>query len=256
MTRASTDSSYRAAHSDPTPVWEAWDPSRPDPGPPAAEDPNAGEVHRADGTVRPGDLVSLGDDLVLTDTGGHDRPDVAWIHLVGGPAEEDPQGPIAGAPPQDPAPPQGAGEEEDDEQDPDDEEEEPGDEAFDGPVYDPSDDVATPGNRGRQRLAQSSRPSEYGGGPEAGEEDSCAGERRNFEQADALWGLHFDRMQALYNRIASELGLETHAEMEGYTGPGASMVYEYQEMVVEGNELLRRANEAMEILEQCEAAAG
>jgi sec-independent protein translocase protein TatC len=28
---ASYDSSYRAAHSDPTPVWEAWDPSRPDP---------------------------------------------------------------------------------------------------------------------------------------------------------------------------------------------------------------------------------
>jgi sec-independent protein translocase protein TatC len=28
---AAYDSSYRAAHSDPTPVWEAWDPSRPDP---------------------------------------------------------------------------------------------------------------------------------------------------------------------------------------------------------------------------------
>jgi len=32
---ATYDSSYRAAHSDPTPVWEAWDPSRPDP----ADDP-------------------------------------------------------------------------------------------------------------------------------------------------------------------------------------------------------------------------
>ena len=28
---AAYDSSYQAAHSDPTPVWEAWDPSRPDP---------------------------------------------------------------------------------------------------------------------------------------------------------------------------------------------------------------------------------
>ena len=32
---AAYDSSYQAAHSDPTPVWEAWDPSRPDP----ADDP-------------------------------------------------------------------------------------------------------------------------------------------------------------------------------------------------------------------------
>jgi sec-independent protein translocase protein TatC len=37
-TSASTayDSSYQAGHADPTPVWEAWDPSRPDP----ADDPS------------------------------------------------------------------------------------------------------------------------------------------------------------------------------------------------------------------------
>ena len=30
---AAYDSSYQAAHSDPTPIWEAWDPSRPEPPP-------------------------------------------------------------------------------------------------------------------------------------------------------------------------------------------------------------------------------
>lgn len=229
--------------------------ARTDPSPPPPENPDAGEVHRVDGTVRPGDLVSLGDDLVLTDTGGHDRPDVTWIHLVGAP-EEPPQEQVGGAPEPDPAPGPGPTEEE---EDPDDEEPDddqgPDDQQFDGPVYDPSDDVATPGNRGRQRLAQSSRPTGSGGAPPGEEDDDCAGERRNFEQADAIWGLHFDRMQALYNQIVSQLGIETIAAMENYSGPGESMVYEYLEMDVEGRELLRAANEAMEILEQCEAAA-
>ena len=227
--------------------------ARPNASPPQAGNPQGGEVHRVDGAVRPGDLTSLGDDLVLTNAGGHARPDVAWIHLSGVPVEEAAPDPVGGGPADRPADPQGPGDEEEEErQEGDDDEGDSGDEEFDGPLYDPSDDVATPGNRGRQRLAQSSRTAE--GGPPAEDEDDCADERRNFEQANALWDRHFAIQQDLYQQVVDELGLETIAEMEGYAGPGESLVHEYLEMEVEGQELYRRANEAQDVLLECEGS--
>lgn len=166
--------------------------SRTESGPPPAISLDIGEVHQVDGEVRSGDLLGVGQRRVVTDRGGYDRMDVAWIHLV--PGEEgraaDPYGGGgapggASGPPEPPVPPR------DDPPETDDNLEEP--------VFDPSDDVATPGNRARQRLAQSSRPSR-GASPIPG--DRCAGERRNLSQAEALLDHHDLQMKLLADRYA------------------------------------------------------
>lgn len=197
--------------------------NREDPAPPAAVHADVGEVHRIEGTVRPGDLVGVSQLRVVTDRAGHDRPDVTWIHLVPGEEERAQQPPVGGPgaedppmePPQEdvdpPEPPQ-------DDEDDEDEDQEPEDEVGDEPIFDPSDDVATPGNRGRQRLAQSSRRSESGGDPAPDpEEDRCAGERRALHQAEAMLELHDLQMQSLedrYNAMYEELA-EMYNEWQG-----------------------------------------
>jgi hypothetical protein len=186
--------------------------------PPAAVHADVGEVHRVEGAVRPGDLVGVGQLRVVTDRGAHDRPEVAWIHLVPGEEERATEPPIGGPGPDDPPmdPPQDDEEEEPDEED---EPDAPDDETLDEPIFDPSDDVATPGNRGRQRLAQSGRPSGNGGDPAPAppEDDRCAGERRALHQAEAMLELHNLQMQAIadrYNAMLARLG-EMYAEWQG-----------------------------------------
>ncbi|HUF90484.1 MAG TPA: hypothetical protein VMR66_10970 [Gemmatimonadota bacterium] len=177
--------------------------NRPDPIPPAAVHADVGEVHRIEGVVRAGDLLGVGQLRVVTDRGGHDRPDVAWIHLVPGEEERAQEPPVGGPGADDP--PEPPRQDVDPPEPPrNDEDEEPEDEVGDAPIFDPSDDVATPGNRGRQRLAQSSRPSESPDGPPAGpEDDRCAGERRALHQAEALLELHDLQMQSIEDRYST-----------------------------------------------------
>jgi len=221
--------------------------ARADATPPAVQHPDAGEVHLESGTVEVGNLLSLSDQLVLTDGGGHDRPDVAWVHLVAGEEEEDAAQPpsVGGAP--DGGPPPAAGDEEEDEDQDGDEDEDGGGGEFDGPVYDPSDDVATPGNRGRQRLAQSGQSSGDGGDPAPeGEEDPCAGEMRNVSQALAQYNLHVKHIQLLYEQIQ---------EIQAAVGQGSAewrrLVDEYDEAKVNLETFKLNVEEAKRILQEC-----
>jgi uncharacterized coiled-coil protein SlyX len=210
--------------------------------PPASQNPGVGEVHLDDGAVRVGNLVSLGERFVLTDAGGHQRPDVAWIHVVPGEEEEEeeppapPDGgaPDGGAPDGGVTPPAGGGD--------------GGGQEFDGPVYDPSDDVATPGNRGRQRLAQSGRSS---GDPPDEEEDDCADERREVELLQAQMDALSEALDELGDRISETPGAGNWLE-EGYTGPGADLAEEWRRMDRALYELLARLQAAEERLRQCE----
>lgn len=221
--------------------------ARADATPPAPQHPDVGEVHLENGSVQVGGLLSLGDQLVLTDAGGHQRPDVAWIHLIPGQEEEEPGPPpsVGGTPDGGPPPPAGDEEQEEDE----------GDGEFDGPVYDPSNDVATPGNRGRQRLAQSGRPSGDGGGPAApeGEEDSCAGERRNVDQAIAFVNLHVAQLESLLQQIYEVTGMHYNDVPVGYTGPGENLVNRYEQEQVEHETLSQNLEEAQRLLNECES---
>lgn len=226
--------------------------ARPDATPPAVQHPDAGEVHLESGTVEVGNLMSLGDQFVLTDGGGHDRPDVAWIHLVAGEEEEEEAPPpmVGGVPGDDPAPPVGDEDQDEDE----DGDEDGGGGEFDGPVYDPSDDVATPGNRGRQRLAQSGRSSGGGGDPAPeGEEDSCAGEERNYWQAYALASLHATQLALLAQQIQQATGMPYEQVPPGYTGPGENLVNRYDQEAVDHQGHVQSMEEATRLLLECRA---
>jgi hypothetical protein len=179
--------------------------------------------------VRAGDLLGVGELRVVTDRGGHDRPDVAWIHLVPGEEEraaDPPAGGGGGAEPPEPPPVDPP----DDDEDEDDDGDEPPDDTVDEPVYDPSDDVATPGNRGRQRLAQSGRSSGGGGAraPAPPGDDRCAGERRNLHQAEARLELHDLQMQSLEDRYDT-LYDQLAAMSQEFDGLHAAAQQEYDE---------------------------
>ena len=209
--------------------------------PPAPEQSETDEVHLDNGTIHPGSLQSVGDQLVLSGTGGHDRTDVAWIHLVIGEEEEEEEDvpPVGGAP-QGGQPPAGGDE-------PDEEEEGEGGE-FDGPTYDPSNDVATPGNRGRQRLAQSGLPYGDGGGDPApeDEEDPCAGERRNADQAVAQYNLHIKHTQLLLEQIRAIQNAQGQGSAEWQR-----LVDQYDEAMVNLETFKLNVEEAKRMLQEC-----
>jgi hypothetical protein len=164
--------------------------------PPSAQNPDVDEVHLDAGPVRPGELLSVSEGFVWTGQGGYDRPAVEWIHLAGSeetpPAEGPSAGGPAGAPQEEPAR---------DEEDEDEDDEDGGRDEDDGFTFDPSGDVATPGNRARQRLATSGRPS-ANGGDEAGPDDDCTDPEncppcetalRNYEEAQELQDRYRDQ---------------------------------------------------------------
>ncbi|MGH7551342.1 MAG: hypothetical protein ACREK3_11465, partial [Gemmatimonadota bacterium] len=161
--------------------------------PPSAQQMDVDEVHLDAGAVHPGELGAVTDRHVFTAAGGFDRSAVEWIHLTG-PEETPPSGvsPVGG-PADENLPDQGAGGQDDDRDDDEDDEADEGrdDEDDDGRyddeggedqggedqggeddafTFDPSGDVATPGNRSRQRLATSGRSQ---GGEDSGGEDEC-----------------------------------------------------------------------------------
>ncbi|MGH7588773.1 MAG: hypothetical protein ACRELU_09290 [Gemmatimonadota bacterium] len=169
--------------------------------PPSAQQMGAGEVHLESGTVRPGDLRAIGNRYVLTSEDRYDRSMVRWVHLAGA-GETPPSLVMPGAPDVEARPEENPDEEDEGDGDPRNDEdrgEGGGGGAF---TFDPSDDVATPGNRSRQRLATSGRPQ---GGEDSADDDMCtsgfpedgglvsidscppcAAEARNLNQAAAL----------------------------------------------------------------------
>lgn len=170
--------------------------------PPAVRYPDADEVHLVDGSIHPGRLLGISASRVFTDRASFERLQVTWVHLAGvepeaplPPSGAPPGGPGEGEAPPEPGPPQ-----EPPPPPPPPEAEPP------GPTFDPSDPVATPGNRGRQRLGQSGRGKSPPSKPP--KDDPCAGERRNLMQAEALLDLHDRQMQDLadrYSRLYDQL---------------------------------------------------
>ncbi len=167
--------------------------------PPAAQNADVDEVHLVSGTVRPGELGAVTMESVWTAAGGYNRDAVEWIHLAGteevAPTDVAPAGGGGAEETRPTNPPEDEDEDDEDDEDEDQENEDDGGDD-DGFAFDPSGDVATPGNRARQRLATSGRP--YGNsGEDAGDdeadqdgEDDCAPELRNVDQAAAMMELY------------------------------------------------------------------
>lgn len=216
--------------------------------PPSAQNPDVDEVHLATGTVRPGDLKAVSDESVWTATGGYERDLVEWIHLAGA-VETTPEGVSpAGGPPEETRPPRPPDDEDDDEDD-DDEDDEDNDQGGgedEGFTFDPSGDVATPGNRARQRLATSGRSYGDGGedapGEDDGEGDDCLGEQRNYHQANAL--------VELYELQHAECYTDPRAPSSGVEGCTGELVFDDVEQI-EYQRLLDSRSEAWRIYLDC-----
>jgi hypothetical protein len=217
--------------------------------PPAARFPDVDEVHLDGGTVRTGDLASVSGGFVWMDT-GYDRAQVEWIHLAGGDETPPSAGPAGGGGGGGGAPPQQGRDDQDG--DDDDGGEEEGDEGDGGTIdFDPTSDVATPGNRSRQRLGQSGRSSDGGGGRGAGggedEEDPCEGERRNYDQAKALSDLFEEQYGERVPCPSDPRGPMTDP------ADCSTLTFDDEEQI-EFERLQENVNDALRHLEECLAA--
>jgi hypothetical protein len=110
--------------------------------------------------------------------------------------------------------------------------------------------VATPGNRSRQRLATSGRSygdsGETAGGEDTGEDDDdCAGERRNLDQAMALANLYmYQHAECRNTDPRAPLG-----SVEDCTG--GQLILSGAEQIMEYERLLESYREALRLYEEC-----